>query len=78
MRKHLKTFLLLCYFFLLGSGSLYEANAQGTGGGCFGTEEDPDNPCPIDGGLAFLLAAGAAYGVKKYRAVDRKGDKLQN
>jgi len=23
--------------------------------------------CPIDGGLSILLAAGAAYGVKKYR-----------
>jgi hypothetical protein len=27
---------------------------------------DP-NDVPIDGGLSLLLAAGAAYGVKKYR-----------
>ena len=27
---------------------------------------DPEDT-PIDGGLAMLLAAGAAYGVKKYR-----------
>ncbi len=27
---------------------------------------DPDDT-PIDGGLTLLLAAGAAYGVKKYR-----------
>jgi hypothetical protein len=27
---------------------------------------DPDDT-PIDGGLGLLLAAGAAYGVKKYR-----------
>ena len=27
---------------------------------------DP-NDVPIDGGLSVLLAAGAAYGVKKYR-----------
>jgi len=27
---------------------------------------DP-NDAPIDGGLSLLLAAGAAYGVKKYR-----------
>lgn len=33
--------------------------AQGDPGG------DPD--APIDGGLSLLLAAGAAYGVKKYR-----------
>ena len=32
--------------------------AQDPGGG-------PD--APIDGGLSILLAAGAAYGVKKYR-----------
>lgn len=29
---------------------------------------DPGNdPVPVDGGLTLLLAAGAAYGVKKYR-----------
>ena len=27
---------------------------------------DP-NDVPIDGGIGFLLAAGAVYGVKKYR-----------
>ena len=27
---------------------------------------------PIDGGLSLLLAAGAAYGVKKYRNQQRK------
>ena len=27
----------------------------------------PNNPTPIDGGLGILLAAGAAYGIKKYR-----------
>jgi len=36
---------------------------------------DPDpgpidpNDAPIDGGLALLLAAGAVYGVKKYRDI---------
>ena len=36
------------------------------------TFAQPDIPedTPIDGGLSLLLAAGAAYGVKKYR--DRK------
>ena len=33
---------------------------------------DP-NDTPIDGGLTLLLAAGAAYGVKKYRAGKKKG-----
>lgn len=32
----------------------------------------PGQPAPIDGGVGFLLAAGAAYGVKKYR--DHKRD----
>jgi hypothetical protein len=28
--------------------------------------------CPIDGGLSLLLAAGAGYGIKKYRDGRRK------
>lgn len=32
---------------------------------------DP-NDVPIDGGLSLLLAAGAAYGVKKYRDSRKK------
>ena len=39
------------------------AMAQDPGGG-------PD--VPIDGGLSLLLAAGAAYGVKKYREGKKK------
>jgi len=37
---------------------------------------DPDNsgPCPIDGGISLLLAAGVGYGVKRYRDA-RKKDK---
>lgn len=74
MRRHLKTFLLLCCFLLLGSGNFFVANAQvGTGGGCFGTEEDPDAPCPVDGGLAVLLVAGVAYGIKKTGTAKRNG-----
>ncbi len=41
------------------------AFAQDPGGG-------PD--VPIDGGLSLLLAAGAAYGVKKYREGKKKSD----
>lgn len=26
---------------------------------------DPDDPCPIDGGVVALLAAGVGYGIKK-------------
>ena len=41
------------------------ALAQDPGGG-------PE--APIDGGLGLLLAAGAAYGVKKYRDGKKKSD----
>ena len=34
-------------------------------------QPDP-NDVPIDGGLSLLLAAGAAYGVKKYRDGKKK------
>ena len=33
----------------------------------------PPNDAPIDGGVSLLLAAGAAYGVKKYREHKKKG-----
>lgn len=34
--------------------------------GPVGTDGDPDQ-IPVDGGIGFLLAAGAAYGISKYR-----------
>ena len=33
---------------------------------------DPDDAVPIDGGLSLLVAAGTAYGVKKYRNYKKK------
>ena len=37
---------------------------SGVGGG--GEDaDDPDNEVPIDGGIGFLLAAGAAFGARK-------------
>jgi len=44
------------------------AIAQDPGGG-------PD--APIDGGLSILLAAGAAYGVKKYRDAGKKNAEIE-
>lgn len=35
-------------------------------GGPSGTDGDPDQ-IPVDGGIGLLVAAGVAYGVKKYR-----------
>ena len=34
--------------------------------------DPPNDAAPIDGGLSLLLAAGAAYGVKKYRDSKKK------
>ncbi len=38
---------------------------------CFAQPGPPDDT-PIDGGLTLLLAAGAAYGVKRYRDSRKK------
>lgn len=54
-----RTFILLC---CLGLPMLTFA------------QPDPPNDAPIDGGLSLLLAAGAAYGVKKYREHKKKNE----
>ena len=38
-----------------------------------GNSPPPPEDTPIDGGLTVLLAAGAAYGVKKYREHKKNG-----
>lgn len=60
-RKHQQ--LLITLILVTANLLPFLAMAQDPGGG-------PD--APIDGGLGVLLAAGAAYGVKKYRDA-RKG-----
>ena len=37
---------------------------------------DGDPGAPIDGGLSLLLAAGAVYGVKKFRDGKRKQEEI--
>ena len=61
MRKSI--FILAILFITLG---LTELNAQPPGPG-EGLEPNCDNPpcVPIDGGLSFLIVAGAALGGKK-------------
>ena len=64
IRKHkiqIATVLMLIVVSILP----FFAMAQDPGGG-------PD--VPIDGGLSLLLAAGAAYGVKKYRNSKKKDE----
>jgi hypothetical protein len=41
---------------------------------CLPDDPDHSGPCPIDGGISLLLAAGVGYGVKRYRDA-RKKDK---
>jgi hypothetical protein len=38
---------------------------------------DP-NDVPIDGGLSLLVAAGAAYGIKKYKDSRKKGEEAED
>ncbi|MCC5917468.1 MAG: hypothetical protein JJU02_09100 [Cryomorphaceae bacterium] len=52
------TLFFIAFLILCGVSVLYaQPNPQPPGG----------PPTPIDGGLTLLLAAGGAYGVKKYR-----------
>lgn len=46
-----------------------ELSAQGVGNG---GKDHPSKGVPIDGGASWLAAAGAAYGVKKYRDYRKK------
>lgn len=60
----IRTVLLVAVFML---PALLHAQVQGDP-----PPGDGDPGAPIDGGLGLLLAAGAAYGVKKYREGRKK------
>ena len=65
MMRGIMALLLLCTL------TFYNSFAQGPGGPCGDPDIDPDcwgggdEDVPIDGGIGILLAAGAAYGLKK-------------
>ena len=61
---HVFTAMMMIAFFMVPVFAI----AQDPGGG-------PD--APIDGGLSLLLAAGTAYGVKKYREGKKKKQEEQ-
>ena len=64
-----KNIILITGLLLIAVSILpFFAMAQDPGGG-------PD--VPIDGGLSLLLAAGAAYGVKKYRNSKKKEEDIE-
>lgn len=58
-----KFYLLTAVLMIIITAIPFFAMAQDPGGG-------PD--VPIDGGLTVLIAAGAAYGIKKYRDHKKK------
>ncbi|HUZ60302.1 MAG TPA: hypothetical protein VMU83_16140 [Hanamia sp.] len=61
-------FLLLIIFFIFLHSIL---QAQPGGNGC--DYQDPDIPCPIDGGLLILIAVGVGYGIMKMIAAKKSG-----
>ena len=69
MRSNKNIILITGLLLIVVSIFPFFAMAQDPGGG-------PD--VPIDGGLSLLLAAGAAYGVKKYREGRKKDEVDKN
>lgn len=55
--------------YLLAGATSAQAQAPGTGGPTPSTPTPTD--VPIDGGASLLLAAGAAYGLKRLRTARR-------
>ncbi|GAA4438963.1 hypothetical protein GCM10023188_34780 [Pontibacter saemangeumensis] len=77
----IKSFILIAVLFITG---VSDVAAQRKGNGIPPGKNKPGNPgtstgVPIDGGASVLLAAGAAYGLKKlrdYRKNNMKNDHL--
>jgi hypothetical protein len=66
----MKRFILI-FSLLIASGYLYAQPDPGNDPG-----GSPEGGVPVDGGLVFLLAAGAGYGAKK--AYDYKKNKIKS
>lgn len=64
--------ILLTSFLIIG----IIVNAQPDPGGDPGSQPPPGGAVPVDGGLVFLLAAGAGYGAKK--AYDYRKNKVKS
>ena len=65
MKHYSKYFLSITFFIILiiGLPSLVHAQPDPC--------TNPDEYCPIDGGLSALLAIGVGYGIKKYKDIRR-------
>ena len=56
----------------IGLACVNSTKAQGPGDP--DTPESGTDPIPLDGGISLLLAAGAAYGIKKVRDFRKNGE----
>jgi hypothetical protein len=66
MLKRYISLILFVSFFLVSNGAIAQPPCpDGSPQPCDGPPNPPGTP--VDGGIAILLAAGAAYGIKKLR-----------
>lgn len=74
MTLRLKLVLLFVAVFFISNLDLIAAGPPGGpgGGGPVGGCWPPSTCIPIDGGISFLLLAGAAYGGKKIYEISKK------
>jgi hypothetical protein len=64
MAAHLRALTVICLVFL--GNVMFSAPGPPPGGGGSNPPCWPPPCIPIDGGIGFLMAAGAAYGAKKF------------
>ncbi|NUM49581.1 MAG: hypothetical protein HUU48_00575 [Flavobacteriales bacterium] len=76
IKSLLKIIISLFFVFLSAKAiALGPPGPPGGGGGGGGTPPCWPPPCvPIDGGIGFLLAAGAVYGAKKIYQKSKKAE----
>ena len=63
--KYLRVFTVLLTFLISSTVSYAQDDPPIGSDPC--DYHDPFIPCPIDDGLAFLLAAGVGYGIIRYK-----------
>ena len=74
MKQNLKLILILCIltvFLTLLPSIIYSQSED-----CPDIV-DPDVPCPIDGGVATLLAVGIFYGIKKIYGIRKRHEPIK-
>ena len=75
--KEIKQFILT-FIFIVAISIVNNANAAGPPGPPKGGPPCWPPPCvPIDGGIGFLLLAGAAYGGKKVYDISKDKEKAE-